>query len=64
MSMKPPKRPIVQLHLPMPREAGCFVPDSENPALVLALVELLIDAALVAARGLAEGEGNESEIDD
>lgn len=61
--MKPPKLPIVQLHLPMPRESDRLVPASEDPALVLALVELLIGAALAPVRCLAKGDADECEVD-
>lgn len=61
--MKPMKprspRPTVQLNLPLLNVPTCVVPDDKQVELVLALVELLTDAAQACAN--AAGGDDESE---
>jgi hypothetical protein len=53
------RSPAAQLNLPLPHRTPCLVPEDQQAALVVALVELLIRAA----HAEAHGGDDESEAD-
>ncbi len=56
-----PSPPTLQLNLPMLSVAPIALPDETRAALVLALVELLVEAAEPSLKASHEGGADESE---